>query len=350
MNMATSPVRVLITGGAGYIGSALTRRLLRSKDQVRTFDAHYFGNGVAMLSSPLLENVRGDIRDADQFRDALAGIDVVVHLAAVANDPSFDLDPGLGKSVNFDSLEHVMRLSREAGVRRFIYASSASVYGISDDPEVGEDHPLVPITDYNRYKALGEEVLFGLTEPGFETVALRAATVCGVSARQRLDLTVNLLTAQAVEARKITVFGGAQYRPNIHIDDLAAVYQRLVRQRSLGSLSGQSLNAGGDNMVVADIARLVAERVGARLGTTIEITTTPTDDRRSYRLTSRRLADVLGMVPQLTVGDAVDHVAAAIADGRIRDPLTDSRYYNVRWMKEHAIAPAGARGPRWESA
>jgi nucleoside-diphosphate-sugar epimerase len=328
------PSLVLVTGGAGYLGSVLTRRLLGSGVRVRVLDSLVFGNGLADVLDDRLDIVRGDIRDADHLRAALDGVDMVVHLAAVANDPSFDLDPALGRSVNFECLDHVMRLSAEAGVCRFIYASSASVYGVSDAPEVGEEHPLVPVTDYNRYKALGEQMLFSLTSREFETVAVRAATVCGVSARQRLDLTVNLLTAQATQAREITVLGGEQYRPNVHIGDLVDVYQRLLLDPSLGPLSGQPLNVGNENLTVARIADIVASRVSRWIGAPVAIATSPSDDKRSYRLTSTRLAKTLGIVPRRRIAQGSDEVAAVIVDGSLPDPLTNPRYYNVRWMAE----------------
>ncbi|MFG1610262.1 NAD-dependent epimerase/dehydratase family protein [Actinoplanes sp. NPDC049265] len=330
--------RVLITGGAGYIGSVLTRRLLNNGLRVRVFDARFFGDGLSGEEHPLLENVHGDIRDVDLYRAALDGVDTVVHLAAVANDPSFDLDPALGRSVNYEALDHVMRLAKESGVKRFVYASSASVYGVSERPEVDEAHPLIPITDYNRYKAMGEEILFPLTGDTFETVAVRAATVSGVSTRQRLDLTVNMLTAQAVLAGEITVFGGTQYRPNIHVEDLVTAYQRLVLDASLGALNARPLNVGNENMTVGAIAELIARRVGIRTGADVALRRTPTDDVRSYRLTSNRLTTVLGVTPRYDVADACDDVAEAILDGRTPGALTDPRYYNVRWMKENTDA------------
>jgi nucleoside-diphosphate-sugar epimerase len=338
MTRPRRPRHVLITGGAGYIGSVLTRRLLTSGARVRVLDMRFFGDGLADEDHPSLENVHGDIRDVDLYRAALDGVDVVVHLAAVANDPSFDLDPALGLSVNHEALDHVMRMAKESGVRRFVYASSASVYGVSESPEVDESHPLVPITDYNRYKAAGENLLFPLTDDTFETVAVRAATVSGVSTRQRLDLTVNMLTAQAVLAREITVFGGAQYRPNVHVEDLVTAYQRLVLDDSLGTLNANPLNVGNKNMTVAGIAELIATRVGKRIGATVGLRTTPTDDLRSYRLTSNRLTQLLGITPRLGVADACDDVTEAILDGRLPNALTDPRYYNVRWMKENLDA------------
>lgn len=342
MTTPQRPPSVLVTGGAGYIGSVLTRALLAHGCRVRVLDTRFFGDGLAGLDDPRLENVLGDIRDATLYREALAGVDVVVHLAAVANDPSFDLDPDLGRSVNHACLDHVMRLPRETGARRFVYASSASVYGISEAPEVDESHPLVPVTDYNRYKAKGEELLFPLTADGFETVAVRAATVCGVSPRQRLDLTVNLLTAQAVADGGITVFGGAQYRPNVHIEDLVQVYLRLVLDDRLGPLNAAALNVGHQNLTVADIARRVADTAGTLTGAAVSVTTTASDDVRSYRLTSRRLARTLGITPRRTVDDACRDVGTAILDGRIADPLTDERLHNVRWMKRrHSRAGTG---------
>jgi nucleoside-diphosphate-sugar epimerase len=324
----------LITGGAGYIGSVLTRRLLRLSVRVRVLDLQFFGNGLADITDPRLESVIGDFRDADVFRSAVDGIDTVVHLGAVANDPSFDLDPALGRSINYDCLGHIFQLSAEAGVRRFVYASSASVYGVSTAPEVDERHPLTPLTDYNRYKAMGEELLFPLTSSRFETIAVRAATVCGVSPRQRLDLTVNLLTAQAAAAGRITVFGGSQYRPNIHIEDLVSVYERLVLDDSLGALSGQPLNVGNENRTVAQIAETVAERTRELLAGPVTIGTTRSDDLRSYRLTSTRLATTLGMRPRRSLALACDEICSAILEGRLPRPLADPRYYNVRLMKE----------------
>lgn len=337
MTDLTCPRTVLITGGAGYIGSVLTRRLLGGGVRVRATDTQLFGNGLAEVVDERLELIDTDVRDADGFRAALDGVDVVVHLAAVANDPSFDLDPALGRSVNYECLDHVIRLSREAGVRRFVYASSASVYGVCDAPEVDELQPLAPLTDYSRYKALGEDILFPLTGPHFETVAVRAATVCGVSPRQRLDLTVNLLTAQAVQARAITVFGGEQYRPNVHIEDLVDVYTRLVLDPSLGPLNGRPLNVGRQNMTVSQIAAAVQERVGERLGERVDVSTTATEDNRSYRLTATRLTELLGMKPRRDVPQAVDEVAAAVLDGTLPDPLGDDRYYNVRRMRAHSL-------------
>jgi nucleoside-diphosphate-sugar epimerase len=328
-------VPVLVTGGAGYIGSRLTRRLLAAGLRVRVLDLMVFGSGLEDITDDRLEIVQGDIRDAGVVRQALDGVGTVVHLAAVANDPGFDLDPDMARTVNYTCLDPLVGLARRSGVRRFIYASSASVYGRSEAARVDESHPLTPITDYGRYKALGEDVVFAHTGERFETVAVRAATVCGHSPRQRFDLSVNRFTAQAIINREIALWGGNQHRPNIHIEDLTAVYERLVLSGTLGDLSGHAVNVGHENLTVADIVHTVAERVGRRLGTEIEVRHTAFDDHRSYRLDAQRLVDWLGFRPALGIAAASDDVADALLRGLLPDPLADPRYYNVQWMRLH---------------
>jgi len=259
----------------------------------------------------------------------------VIHLACVANDPSFELDPDLSRSINFDAFEPIVRRAKEAGVARFIYASTSSVYGVSDAPEVTEDHPLVPITDYNRYKGLCEPVLWAHCDDTFVGTVIRPATVCGVSPRQRLDLTVNILTTHAVERGRITVFGGAQKRPNIHIDDITDLYRRLLGE-PIKRIAGKTWNAGWQNQSVADIAQSVRRVVMAEapdLGE-IEIVTEPSDDIRSYHISSKRMADELGFVPQRTIEDAVRDVTHALRTGRLPGAMDDPKYYNVRLMKQ----------------
>jgi nucleoside-diphosphate-sugar epimerase len=352
MSATKRDASVLITGGAGYIGSRLTRRLLAAGLRVRVLDLMVFGNGLEGITDDRLDIVRGDIRDARAVRQALAGMDSVVHLAAVANDPGFDLDPDMARTVNYTCLDPLVGLAKKSGVRRFVYASSASVYGRSEAARVDEDHPLQPITDYGRYKALGEEVLFAYGDAGFETVAVRAATVCGYSPRQRFDLSVNRFTAQALVNREIALWGGDQHRPNIHIEDLTAVYERLVRADTLGEGSGRPVNVGHENLTVADIVHTVAERVGRRLGTEIEVKHTAFDDHRSYRLDAQRLVEWLGYRPALGIAAASDDVADALVRGLLPDSLTDPRYYNVQWMRRHpekwalAEEPAAGAGER----
>lgn len=326
---------VLVTGGAGYIGTVLTRRLLAAGRRVRVLDTLVFGNSLEDVTDPRLEVVEGDIRDEQAVRGALEGAGVVVHLAAVANDPGFDLDPDMARTVNYACLRPLMDMAELAGARRFVYASSASVYGWSEAASVDEDHPLNPLTDYGKYKALGEELLFPRTSARFETVAVRAATVCGHSPRQRFDLSVNRFTAQAVANREIALWGGGQHRPNVHIEDLVSVYERLALAPTLGDLSGRPVNVGHRNLTVAAIAATVAERVSRRLGSPVEVTRTEFSDHRSYRLDSRRLPHYLGFQPRLDIGAASDAVADALLRGRLPDALSDPRYHNVQWMRRH---------------
>lgn len=328
---------VLVTGGAGYIGSRLVPKLLAAGYRVKVLDAQFFVNGLdTFLAHPHLEFIRGDIRDEPVVDAALRGVKTVVHLAAVANDPSFNVDPGLSRSINIDCLPHLMSSAKRMGCARFIYASSASVYGINAEPLVDEYQPCVPITDYNRYKAEGEQVLFGLSDPSFETIAVRAATVCGWSPRQRLDLTVNILTASALARGEITVFGGDQYRPNVHIGDLTRLYLTLIQKSSLGSINGQPLNVGQDNYTVAEIASTVKDIVDRYFGTNVPIKTTPSDDVRSYRLDSSRLRQEYGFEFVFGIRDAVLELCERWQSGWFAgspDILTDIRYHNVRNMQ-----------------
>src|SRR6266446_6420286 len=228
--METRFKQVLVTGGAGYVGSVLVPKLLAAGYGVTVLDLFLYGDEVfdGARSNPKLRLIKGDLRHLPTVEGALAGCDAVIHLACISNDPSFELNPELGKSINYDAFPVLVDLSRDAGVKRFIYASSSSVYGIKEDQNVTEELPLEPLTDYSKYKALCEDVLLQKKAPGFTTLILRPATVCGYSPRLRLDLTVNILTNYAVNSGKITVFGGGQKRPNIHIDDMAACYLRLL--------------------------------------------------------------------------------------------------------------------------
>ena len=217
--MATKRPTVLVTGGGGYVGAVLVPKLLARGYRVRIIDLFLFGTDV-LPKHAALELVKADIRDERALAKATAGAESVIHLACISNDPSFELNPGLGRSINYDCFEPMVSVARRAGVRRFVYASTSSVYGVSDAPDVTEDHPLVPLTDYNKYKGMCEPILLRYQAPDFTTVIIRPATVCGYSPRQRLDLTVNILTSLAINQRRITVFGGAQKRPNIHIEDI----------------------------------------------------------------------------------------------------------------------------------
>ena len=227
--MAKRFKRVMVTGGAGYVGSSLIPKLLRNGYEVSVLDLYLYGDVFADLkSNPGLRETKGDLRNPADVARALEGCDAVIHLACISNDPSFDLNPDLGRSINFDCFRPLVKASKDAGVKRFIYASSSSVYGIKKDMNVTEELALEPLTDYSKYKAMCEEVLEEEREPGFVAVTLRPATICGYAPRLRLDLTVNILTSHAINNKRITVFGGEQLRPNLHVEDMTDLYLQLL--------------------------------------------------------------------------------------------------------------------------
>ncbi|MBI4505447.1 MAG: NAD-dependent epimerase/dehydratase [Chloroflexi bacterium] len=328
--------RVLVTGGAGYVGAVLVPKLLEKGYYVRVLDLYIFGEHVldAVKDHRQLEQVKGDIRDQALLGQALRGCDAVIHLACISNDPSFELNPALSRSINYAAFGPMVRISKDSGVRRFIYASTSSVYGISDAANVTEDHPLVPLTDYNKYKGLCEPILLEQQSPDFTTVVIRPATVCGYSPRQRLDLTVNILTSHAVNVGRITVFGGAQMRPNIHIDDVTDLYVMLLEAPD-ERIAGRIFNAGYQNRTVADLAETVREVVRREMPgrEQIEVVTTPSDDRRSYHISSEKIQRELGFVPRRAVEDAVRGLVVAFRAGRLPDALSDIRYYNIKTMQ-----------------
>jgi nucleoside-diphosphate-sugar epimerase len=258
----------------------------------------------------------------------MPGCDAVIHLACISNDPSFELDPALGKSINYDAFFDLVAVAKDSGVQRFIYASSSSVYGVKAEDNVTEELPLEPLTDYSKYKALCEEVLLRAQSPEFTTVVLRPATVCGYSPRLRLDLTVNILTNYAFNKGRITVFGGDQRRPNIHIEDMAAVYLRLL-EAPAHLIAGRTFNAGYQNHTVRHLAEIVRSVVGR----STEVVTTPSDDNRSYHISSERIRRELGFVPSHDIEDAVRGLVDGFEAGRIPDPMTDIRYYNIKTMQ-----------------
>jgi nucleoside-diphosphate-sugar epimerase len=321
--------RVLVTGGAGYVGSSLVPKLLQSGYQVVVLDLYIYGNVFANVGGhPGLTEIKGDMRDPAAVARAVAGCDAVVHLACISNDPSFDLDPTLGRSINYDCFRPLVKACKDAGVRRFIYASSSSVYGIKNDVEVTEDLALEPLTDYSKYKAMCEEVLDEERESGFVTVTLRPATVCGYAPRLRLDLTVNILTNHAINNNRITVFGGEQLRPNIHVEDMTDLYVRLLESPE-EVIDGKIWNAGYDNLKVREIANVVRSEVGSN----VDIVVTPTDDHRSYHVSSEKIRRELGFSAGRTVRDAVADLKSAFLTGKVPNPMVDDRYYNIKRMQ-----------------
>ena len=322
---------VLVTGGAGYVGSVLTPLLLQAGYNVRVLDLFIYGEHVfdQIRDDPKLQMIRGDLRDTKLLEKSLAGVDAVIHLACISNDPSFELDEDLGKSINYDAFMPLVDIAKDSGVQRFIYASSSSVYGVREEQNVTEDLELRPLTDYSKFKAMCEDELMKRRSPGFTVLTLRPATVCGYSPRLRLDLSVNILTNHAINNGKITVFGGDQLRPNFHVRDCAELYVKCLAFPA-EQIDGGIYNAGYQNLSINAIAELVREVVGSN----VEIVATPSDDNRSYHISSEKIRQELGFVPQYTIEDAVRELKAAFAADSVTDPMDNPLYYNIKRMQE----------------
>ena len=310
----------------------LVPRLLELGHSITVLDLMLYGDDV-IDAHDRLTMIKGDLRDRELLARSLVGHDTVIHLACISNDPSFELDPTLGKSINLDAFRPLVETSRDAGVRRFIYASSSSVYGVKDEPNVTEDMPLEPLTDYSKFKAECEQILSEYQSPTFTTVTIRPATVCGYSRRQRLDVVVNILSNLAYHTRKISIFGGSQLRPNIHIADMVDAYVALLDAPN-DVIAGQVFNAGYENQSVEELAVLVREV----MGDDVQLVQTPTDDNRSYHISSARIRDVLGFVPKHSIRDAVVDMKSAFDAGLLPDSLTDERYFNIRRMQSAKLA------------
>jgi len=322
---------VFVTGGAGYVGAVLVPKLLRCGYHVKVLDLFIYGDDVLsqVEDNVNLEIIKGDIRDADLLAKEIPGSDAVIHLACISNDPSYELNPELGKSINYDAFMPLVDIARDNKVKRFIYASSSSVYGVKTEPQVTEDLPLEPLTDYSKYKALCEEYLLAQTGDDFTTLVLRPATVCGYSPRLRLDLTVNILTNHAINKGRIKVFGGEQKRPNIHMDDITDLYIKTLEYPQ-EKISGKIFNAGYENYKIMDIATMVKKVLG---NNALPIEVVPTDDKRSYRISSEKIKRELGYVPNRTVEDAIADLKKAFAAGWIQDSFNNIRYYNIKTMQ-----------------
>jgi nucleoside-diphosphate-sugar epimerase len=326
--------RIFVTGGAGYVGSVLIPRLIERRYTVTSYDISYYGDSFLPKGDSNLQVIRGDIRDTAKLAEAIAEHDAFISLACISNDASFELDEKLSTSVNLDAFEPMVLAAKKAGVRRFIFASSSSVYGVSDQPNVTEEHPLVPLTLYNKYKGMCEPLLFRHTDASFVGVVFRPATVCGYAPRQRFDLSVNILANHAINNGKITVFGGEQMRPNLHILDYCDAVQVLL-DASDEKIANEIFNVGYQNMSIMDIALLVKRVVEQEFPekTDIGIVTTPSDDKRSYHINSDKIRRVLGYAPKRTIEEAVRDLCRAFKDGRLPNSMADDIYYNVRRMK-----------------
>lgn len=324
---------VFITGGAGYCGTLLVPQLLELGYRVTAYDTCYYGNFLPKHENLTL--VEGDIRDTAKIAEAVKGHDAFVNLACISNDASFELDEDLSTSINLHAFEPMVLAAKAAGVKRFVNASSSSVYGVSEAPDVTEDHPLVPLTLYNKYKGECEPLLTRHTDESFVGVTYRPATVCGYSPRLRLDLSVNILTTHAVINNKITVFGGDQLRPNLHIQDYCDLVKLLLVAPD-EKVADEIFNCGYQNMsirAIADLVKKVVQEEFPEKGE-IEIVTTPSNDNRSYHINSDKIRRVLGFEPKHSIEEAVRDLCKAFKDGRIPNAMTDDQFYNIRTIKK----------------
>ena len=312
-------MKILVTGGCGYVGSVLTEALVADGHDVTVVDTQWFGNYLdASLSVRIL---REDVRNIDAM--PLDGVESIIHLANVANDPGVELDPTLSWEVNALGTQQLADRAVRAGVGQFIFASSGSVYGVKNEPQVTEDLTLVPITAYNKTKMVAERASLSYVDE-MQVHCIRPATVCGTSPRMRFDVSVNMFAKQGSLDRRMTVFGGDQVRPNIHIDDLVDVYRHFLAQPALPS---GCYNAGFENISILSIAEMVKVRTGA------EMVITPSNDPRSYRQNSDKLV-ATGFSPRKDVATAIDEIIAGLESGAIVDR---DEWYTVRWMTKHVL-------------
>ncbi len=318
--------KIFITGGAGYVGSVLTPYLISKGYEVTVLDLMIYGSDV-LKTNKNLKVIKGDLRDQDLLKKIISGHNVVIHLACISNDPSFELNPKLGESINFKAFEPLVKISKECGVERFIYASSSSVYGIKNTKNVDETQSLEPLTDYSKFKANCEDILLNYESKNFTTIIVRPATVCGFGPRQRLDVVVNILTNLAYHKRKILVYGGEQLRPNIHINDMARIYEVLIEADNK-IVSGQVFNAGYENQKVIDLANTVKKVIGEDVKTEI----VKTDDNRSYHISSEKIKKVLGFSAKKTIEDAVRDLKYAFDHKILKNTLIDEKFFNIKRM------------------
>tara|TARA_B100000315_G_C14456503_1_gene531662 strand:- start:20 stop:1027 length:1008 start_codon:yes stop_codon:yes gene_type:complete len=325
---------IFITGGAGYVGSILVPDLLKKNYKVAVYDIMYFGDHFLPKDNSNLKIIKGDIRDHNKIKKACEGYDVFINLACISNDSSFELDENLSKSINFDAFEPMIISAKQSGIKRFIYASTSSVYGVSKEKNVTEEHPLVPLTLYNKFKGMCEPLLFKHTNKDFSGVVFRPATVCGYAPRQRLDLTVNILTNFAVNKNEIKVFGGEQLRPNLHIKDYCDAVELLIIAEK-NKIENQIFNVGYQNMSINEIAHLVKEVVEEEYPKKrkIKITKTSSNDNRSYHINSEKIKKNLGFEPKRSIAMAIKDLCRAFKEGKITNSFENDFYFNVNRLK-----------------
>ena len=319
---------IFIVGGAGYVGSVLIPKLLQKNYKVTCFDLMIYGENL-LKKHENLKIIKGDMRDQNLLKNIIKDFDSVIHLACISNDPSFELNPDLGKSINFDAFEPLVKICENSSINQFIYASSSSVYGIKNEQNVNEKMSLEPLTDYSKFKVKCEEVLQKYNSKNFTTTIIRPATVCGYSPRQRLDVVVNILTNLAYHKKNIKIMGGKQLRPNIHIEDMADAYIKIL-ESNINKISGEIFNVGFENQTVNKIADIVEKNMPFKI--TKEII--ESNDNRSYHISSKKILDKLNFLPKKNISNAVLDLIDKFEKKIFSDPLNNSNYFNVKKMNE----------------
>ena len=320
--------RILVIGGAGYVGCNLVPKLLDKNYIVTVYDMMIYGNNLPK-DNKNLSVINGDVRDLEKLQKNLKNQDAIIHLACISNDPSFELNPKLGKEINFDCFKPLILAAKKNGIKHFIYASSSSVYGVKETPNVTEEASLEPITDYSKFKAQCEDILLSNTNEDFFGSVIRPATVCGYSSRQRLDLVVNILTNLAYHKKIIKIFGGKQLRPNIHIDDMSNSYIHILEAEKK-KIKNQIFNVGFENYSVETLALMVKENIEGK----IELQYSQSNDNRSYHINSDKIKNKLGFAPKKNINEAIKDLINAFDKKLFLNTLVNEEYFNIKKMQK----------------
>ncbi len=320
-------MKILVTGGAGYVGSKLVPELIKLGHEVSVLDMMIYGEKV-LNDHEKLNKFKGDIRDKNLLNKIIPGHNAIIHLACISNDPSFELNPKLGKSINFDAFEPLVKISRDNKVNRFIYASSSSVYGIKNEKNVTEDMKLEPLTDYSKFKGMCEKILNKYKGDDFIVTTIRPSTVCGYATRQRLDLVVNILTNHAYHNNKIKVYGGKQLRPNIHINDMVNSFITLLKS-DYKKINGEIFNVGYKNQTLDELALDVKKIIGDD----VQIVNEKSNDNRSYHVSSRKIKEILNFETKFTIQDGVRDLKDAFSKGLLKNTFENEKYFNIKRMQ-----------------
>lgn len=326
--------KIFITGGGGYVGTRLVQVLLKKNYFITVYDLFFYGNYLPKNKN--LKVVYGDIRNTKKLEKYSKKHDFFLHLACISNDASYQLNEKLSKSINYDAFEPMVLSAKRNGIKRFIYASTSSVYGISNKKNVRENHPLKPLTFYNKYKGMCEPLLLKHTDEKFIGVVFRPATVCGYSPRMRFDLSVNILTNFAYNKGFIKIIGGKQLRPNLHILDYCdAVVKLLTANRK--KVENKIFNVGYQNKSIENLAKIVQKKVEKFKNIKINFLKEKTNDKRSYHINSDKIKKELNFKPKRTIEMAINEICFALKNKKLPNSFGDDNYFNVVTLKKKKI-------------